>query len=104
MDIIVTVKIKNEIRIRKLSPDDPKWWEKGLYYQLKNRNTVHIGKHKLRKGFSEGDRNLYEVIWRLVIWRSSPIDIKQNSKEVTITLDMELENSLWKAMQLCTSI
>jgi hypothetical protein len=97
MELTIIIKTSQETFIRKLIGNEVKWWEQWLYRQLKNRDSLHIGRYKLRSGhFCEGDRDLYSIVWRLIMWRSEPINPNQNAKEVTITLDEEYEKFLYK--------
>lgn len=96
MDLLIKIKTSQETFTRKLTNHEVKWWEEWLYHQLKKHATLHIGQHKLRKGFSHGDNELYSILWRLIMWRREPIDIKENHQEVNITLDEVYEKLLYK--------
>jgi len=96
MDLLIKIKTSQETFIRKLTNNEVKWWEEWLYHQLKKHSTLHIGRYKLRNGFSEGDNDLYSILWRLILWRQEPINIKENAQEVNITLDEVYEKLLYK--------
>ena len=96
MDLLITIKTSKETFIRKLTNNEVKWWEEWLYNTLKKQSTIHVGKYKLRDGFSKGDQELYSILWRLIMWRHAPSNINQNHQEVTVTLHEEYEQLLYK--------
>ena len=98
MELAIIIKTTHETLVRSLKPEtNVKWWEIGLYNHLKKQNKWHIGKYKLRSGnFCKGDNDLYSLIWRLIMWRETPMNLHPNCMEVHITLAEEFEQLLYK--------
>jgi len=96
MELAIIIKTTHETFVRSLKPNDVKWWANWLYHHLKKQNQWHIGNHKLRSGFSSGDRDFYSLLWRLIMWRSTPMNLHPNCMEVTVTMDEEFEQLLYK--------
>lgn len=97
MELAIIIKTTHETFVRSLKPEtNVKWWEGGLYHHLKQRDHWHIGQHKLRNGFSTGDRDFYSLLWRLIMWRMTPANIHPNAMIINVTLDEEFEQCLNK--------
>jgi len=97
MELAIIIKTTNETFVRSLKPEtNVKWWESGLYHHLKKQDQWHIGQHKLRSGFSKGDRDFYSLLWRLIMWRDEPMNINPDAMTIHVTLDEEFEQLLYK--------
>ncbi len=101
----INIKTSRETFVRKLVGYESKWWEAWLYKTFKTHlqnfpdQDLRVGRYDLRGGFSQGDQDLYSLLWRLILWRKPPKDyvynFEEGYKEITITLHPDLEKWLY---------